>query len=58
MLMIKMIRIEVNVMLTNKNTFDAIHNHVGGELLHFQCDGITLSTKIKLHKIRVYNKLI
>lgn len=58
MLMIKIIRITVNVMLTNNNTFAAIHNHAGGEFLHFQCDGITLSTKIKLHKIRVHNKLI
>ena len=45
MLIIKIIRIAVCVMLTNNNTFAAIHNHAGSEFLHFQCDGITLSTR-------------
>jgi len=55
--MIKIIRITVNVMLTNNKTFAAIHNHAGVEFLHFQCDAITLSTKTKLHKIRVHTEL-
>lgn len=38
MLTIKIIRITVNVMLTNNNTFAAIHNHAGGEFLHFKCE--------------------
>ena len=45
-------------MLTNNKTFAAIHNHTAVESLHFQCDGIIISTKIKLHKTRVHTELI